>query len=247
MQWTDDAIILSVRKYGENKALLRVFARAHGVYAGIVRGATSKANRGILQPGNAVNVTWQARLAEQMGTFKIEPVMPFAAYVMQDRLKLAALSSACALMETALPERHPYPRLYAAFCGFLGCLPETGDWQEPYVRLELAILAESGFGLDLASCAATGVSDDLTYVSPKSGRAVSRQAGEPYKEKLLPLPSFLIGHSGRNGNDKETLAGLRLSGYFLEQRLVEPHGRKLPAARQRLMTMMKAEYAETED
>jgi DNA repair protein RecO (recombination protein O) len=238
MQWIDDAIILSIRKYGENKGLVRVFARRHGVNAGIVRGATSKANRGIIQAGNAVSVTWQARLAEQMGTFKIEPVKPFAAYAMQDNLKLAALSSACALMETSLPERHPYPKLYAAFYDFLEHLSDAEHWQEAYVKLELEILAESGFGLDLTQCAATGTSDNLIYVSPKSGRAVSEAAGEPYKVKLLPLPSFL-SHSRKSGNPEDTVAGLKLTGYFLEEWLAAPHGKKLPAARARLFELLR--------
>lgn len=236
MQWTDDAILLSARKYGENKALARVFARSHGVYAGMVRGATSKTMRGIIQPGNALNVAWNARLSEHVGTFKVEPLKPFAALVMQDKLKLAALTSACALIEVALPERHPYPRLYSEFYAFLEYLAEHEDWQEGYVRLELAILAESGFGLDLTHCAATGSKENLTYVSPKSGRAVSAEAGEPYKEKLLPLPSFLGGC-----DEGEITAGLRLSGHFLEHWLIEPHGKKTPAARARLYQLLSAQ------
>jgi DNA repair protein RecO (recombination protein O) len=258
MQWTDDAILLSVRKFGEDKALLRVFARTHGVFAGIVRGATSKTQRGNLQAGNAVSVTWQARLAEQMGTFKIEPVKPFAAFAMQDKLKLAALSSACALMETSLPERHPYPKLYKKFYGFLDVLSEaTGEvfWQEAYIKLELEILAESGFGLDLTHCAATGSPENLVYVSPKSGRAVSEAAGEPYKEKLLKLPEFLSSprlrgdtggrqycrpHLTSPASGGEIHDGLALTGYFLEHRLAEPHGKKLPAARRRLWDLLQA-------
>jgi len=254
MQWTDDAIILSARKYGENKGLVRVFARKHGVYAGIVRGATSKSNRGIVQAGNAVSVTWQARLAEHIGTFRIEPVKPFGALAMQDKLKLAALTSACALLETSLPERHPYPKLYAAFYDFLEHLSDAEHWQEAYVKLELEILAQSGFGLDLAHCAATGSAENLIYVSPKSGRAVSEAAGEPYKEKLLSLPEFLSspclrGDTGGRQYSRPPLTspasgggindGLKLTGYFLEQRLAAPHGKKLPAARARLFELLR--------
>jgi DNA repair protein RecO (recombination protein O) len=235
MQWTDDAILLSVKKYGENKAVARVFAKRHGVFAGIVRGATSKSTRGIIQPGNAVSVTWQARLAEQMGTFKIEPLKPFAAHAMQDKLKLAALTSACALMETSLPERHPYPKLYAAFYDFLEHMAAADHWQEAYVKLELEILAESGFGLDLTQCAANGSNDNLIYVSPKSGRAVSASAGEPYKEKLLKLPEFLLSNN-EGGNISD---GLALTGYFLETWLAAPHGKKLPAARKRLFDLLR--------
>ncbi len=251
MQWTDDAIVLSARKFGENKAVARVFSREHGVYGGVVRGASSKSNRGILQPGNAINVTWNARLSEQLGAFKVELLEPFTAHAMADKFRLAALTSATALLEAALPERHPYPTLYNHFYGFLEQLRDAEHWQETYVKLELEILSQSGFGLDLKTCAATGSADNLTYVSPKSGRAVSRDAGEPYKEKLLELPSFLHPEREAEGSKiprlarderKETLAGLRLTGYFLDSRLVAPHGRKLPAARGRLVAMMKEHH-----
>lgn len=249
MQWTDEAIILSARKYGENKALVRLFARHHGVHAGIARGAFSKTNRGIWQPGNTVSVTWQARLAEHIGSFRPELLAPFAAQVMGDKMKLAALASACALLEVSLPERHPYPRLYAHFHAFLTYLVDRDEWQDAYVRLELEILSQSGFGLDLTACAATGMTENLAYVSPKSGRAVSHDAGQPYKDKLLPLPPFLrlAGHADGDKKMQETLAGLRLTGYFLETRLSAPHGKKLPAARARLVTMMKEEHGQTEN
>jgi len=199
MHWTDTAIVLSARKHGENSAVVRVFARRHGVFAGVVKGATSKANRGVIQPGNIVSATWQARLSEHLGLFKCELLEANAALIMQDAARLTALSSACAVVESALPERHPYLRLYGIFQSFLATLREDGNWPEAYVMLELDVLAEAGFGLDLSQCAATGATEDLMYVSPKSGRAVSRDAGEPYKEKLLALPEFLLSplpHSG---------------------------------------------------
>jgi len=192
MQWNDNAIILSVRKHGENSAVVRMLASEHGVYAGVVKGVTSKSNRGIFQPGNVVNATWNARLSEQLGMFKTELMTPHAAHLMQDPAKLAALTSACAMVEIALPERHPYPRLYALFLQFLADMHESDRWMENYISLELDLLAEAGFGLDLTQCAATGRTDELIYVSPKSGRAVCREAGEPYKEKMLPLPGFLL-------------------------------------------------------
>ena len=192
MQWSDNAIILSVRKHGETSALVRLLSRTHGVYGGVVRGAQSKAHRGVLQPGNRVNASWSARLSEQLGSFKIELLEANMALLMQDAGRLSALSSACAIMEAALPERHPYPKLYQCLQGFLHSLKETETWYEAYVMLEMDLLAESGFGLDLTACAATGATENLRYVSPKSGRAVSAEAGEPYKHKLLPLPSFLL-------------------------------------------------------
>ena len=171
MHWTDTAIVLSTRKHGETSAVVRVFAREHGVYAGMVRGAHSKANRGVLQPGNAVSATWQARLSEHIGTFKCELLEANTAMIMQDAARLAALTSACAMLEASLPERHPYAALYALFQTFLTTLRDEDYWPEEYVRLKLELLAEAGFGLDLTECAATGATEDLIYVSPKSGRA----------------------------------------------------------------------------
>jgi DNA repair protein RecO (recombination protein O) len=245
MHWTDDAIILSAKKYGENSAVVRAFAKTHGVYAGVVKGAHSKASRGIFQPGNIVSLTWSARLPEHIGTIKAELLSPTTAFIMSDAAKLAALSSACSLIETAFPERHPYPRLYREFAGFLKLLAEEEGWHPPYVKLELGLLAESGFGLDLKSCAATGSTEDLVYVSPKSGRAVSGEAGKPYKDKILPLPAFLLAPKGHNSvKPAEILDGLRLTGYFLQSWLIEPHGKKLPAARSRLLGLLKEVHGE---
>jgi DNA repair protein RecO (recombination protein O) len=192
MQWADAAIILSARKYGESSAVVRVLTREHGLFAGVARGANSKNNRGIIQPGNVASANWQARLSAQLGSFKLELLEAHAAHIMQDAAKLASLTSACALVETALPERHPYPRLFSNFHEFLHILDSTENWQQDYVKFELSLLAESGFALDLSECAATGGTSDLIYVSPKSGRAVCRDAGEPYKQKMLPLPQFLL-------------------------------------------------------
>jgi DNA repair protein RecO (recombination protein O) len=245
MHWTDEAIILSAKKHGENSAVVRAFVKSHGVFAGVAKGAHSKANRGVFQPGNVVSLTWSARLQEHIGTVKAELLTPGAALVMQDASKLAALSSACALMEASLPERHPYAKLYKSLWAFLQLLTQSDDWHADYVSLELSILAESGFGLDLTSCAATGTQEDLVYVSPKSGRAVSRAAGAPYKDKMLPLPDFLLASTvGNSVKPAEILDGLRLTGYFLHNWLIEPHGRKLPAARQRLLNLLKETHGE---
>lgn len=248
MHWGDNAIILSVRKHGETSAVVRMLAREHGVYAGVVKGVTSKSNRGIFQLGNVVDAKWSARLSEHLGMFKTELVTPHAAHVMNDAAKLSALTSACAMVELSLPERHPYPRLYELFLQFLVDMHDNDHWLEDYVSLELDLLAEAGFGLDLSRCAATGTTEELIYVSPKSGRAVCREAGEPYRKKMLPLPGFLLPSPGGGslGNIEETLAGLRLSGYFLTHWLLEPHNRKLPPARARLLQILKETHgAET--
>lgn len=244
MQWSDESIVLSARRHGETSALVRVLTREHGVFAGIAKGAQSKSSRGLYQPGNLVSAAWQARLAEHLGLFRCEMKQAVAAQVMDDALKLAALSSVCALIETALPERHPYPRLYEGFRAFLATLCHTENWLEDYIKLELSLLAESGFGLDLSHCAATGQTHDLCYVSPKSGRAVSREAGEPYKDRLLTLPKFLTPSPQGERKATEVVAGLRLSGYFLESWLLAPHGKKLPAARGRLTQTVKASHGQ---
>lgn len=255
MQWADAAIILSCRKYGESSAVVRVLAREHGISGGVVRGANSKNKRGIIQSGNVVSANWQARLANQLGNFKIELLEAHAAHIMQDEAKLAALTSACAIVETALPERHPYPKIFATLHELLHSLTAISpihDWRHDYIKFELSLLAESGYGLDLSECAATGITHDLIYVSPKSGRAVCRDAGEPYKDKMLLLPSFLVmSHESlvtSTANDqspmtndrlKEILAGMELTGYFLENSLLTPHGQKMPVARLRLQNILK--------
>ena len=243
MQWSDTSILLSVKKYGENSALVRLLSRGYGVHGGIVRSMHSKNNRGLLQPGNIVTATWNARLSEQLGTFKLELLQANVAHLMSDAARLDALSAASAIIESTLPERHPYPKLFDGFKAFLLTLKEDENWQEQYVRLELDMLSESGFGLDLRNCAATGTTKNLIYVSPKSGRAVSNEAGEPYKDKLLELPPFLLGIYKKNhAESAEILAGLRLTGYFLNAWLFTPHHKKLPAARTRLLQRIKETY-----
>lgn len=258
MQWSDASIILSTRKYGETSAVVRVLTRDHGVFSGVFRGGYSKNNRGMLQAGNVVSAAWNARLAEQLGTFKLELMEAHAAHIMHDASKLSALSSACSLLEIALPERHPYPKLFADFHEFLHILNSGENWEEEYIKFELSLLSEAGFGLDLTECAATGVSENLIYVSPKSGRAVCADAGEPYKGKLLELPEFLLGVSGwelgvsklsqsptpnsQLPQHKQILTGMKLTGYFLEHSLLTPHNKKLPAARTRLYELMKNHF-----
>lgn len=237
MHFTDHALVLSARKHGENTALMRVLAREHGIYSGAVRGISGKGARGLWQPGNRVLVTWKARLAEQMGSFTGELVEANAAYIMSDGARLSALTCAASLIEQLMPERHPYPGLYATLEGLVQALKSEKSWAQTYARFELALLAECGFRLDLTHCASTGKIEDLCYVSPKSGRAVSREAGAPYKELMLPLPAFLTdpANAPSTPEHKEILDSLRLTGYFLARWVLEPHGWRMPAARGRLL------------
>jgi len=239
---TDNAITLTVRKHAESSALVEIFTETHGVYRGAVRGAFSKNNRGIYQPGNLISATWSARMAEQMGNIKAEMIKPYSALIMPHPHALALLSSACTLLAVALPERHTYPTLYKALMHLLTHLtyaPE--ECMAEYLRFELLLLAETGFGLDLSSCAATGQIEDLLYVSPKSGRAVSRDAGRPYHDKMLPLPSFLLREGGYMPTPEEIAQGLKLTSYFLEHWLFEALHRKLPAARTRLSSQIRVQ------
>ncbi len=232
MEWSDAGIVLSARKHGETSAIVALLTRAHGVHAGLVRGGAGKRARGILQPGNRVQARWRARLSEHLGTFTCELTGAFAAALLDDPPRLAGLSAACAVVEAALPERQPHAAVFDGLVALLGALG-TDAWPSAYVKWELGLLGELGFGLDLSRCAATGQSDHLAYVSPKSGRAVSLAAGEPYKARLLPLPAFLVA-AGKTGDAGQVADGLKLTGYFLERHVFGQRDRPLPAARLRL-------------
>ncbi|MBD3676905.1 MAG: DNA repair protein RecO [Rhodobacteraceae bacterium] len=232
MDWRDQGALLSVRRHGENSAIIEVFTEAHGRHAGVVRGGAGRKLAPVLQPGAQLDLAWRARLDEHIGSFTVEPLQSRAAAVMGDRLALAGLNAVTALLGFALPEREAHPALYRATMALLDSLGTTEGWPLVYLRWELGLLEEMGFGLDLGSCAVTGTRDDLVYVSPKSGRAVSRAGAGDWADRLLPLPPCLLGQ-GPASND-EIAAGLRTTGYFLEKWLAgELLGKPLPAARQR--------------
>lgn len=236
MDWQEDGIILSVRKHGENSAIVNVLTRSYGRHAGLVRGGSGKRMRGILQPGNKVQSSWRARLPEHLGNYTIEPITAYSAAALNDPNKLAALTSACALFEAALPEREPHPAIHEGFEVFLESLDDDSVWPVIYVKLEIGLLTELGFGLDLSHCAATGTTENLTHVSPKSGRAVSSEAAQPYKERLLPLPAFLLDSNA----EADISGGLRLTGYFLENHVFQHRESEVPAARRRLAERFRA-------
>jgi len=237
MEWYDDGIVLSARKHGESSAIVNLLTREHGRHAGFVRGGASRSARGVYQPGNGVSARWSARLPEHLGTFKCELTGAVAANLMVDPLKLAGLSSACALIEVTLPEREPHRLLFDGLAVLFSAFDDP-SWPSVYVKWEINLLQELGFGLDLSACAATGSKDGLTYVSPKSGRAVSDGAAEPYRDKLLVLPNFLM-QPGTTGSAEEIHSGLKLTSYFLEHYVFEHHANGLPAARQRLIDRIR--------
>ena len=246
MQWSDEGVILSVRPHGETAAMAEIFTRAHGRHLGLVHGGRSRRLRPVLQTGNHVDAVWKARLAEHLGHVSVELRKGYAAQAMEDPLALAGLSSLCALARL-LPERDPHPGLFEVALFVLGYLDDPDVWPALMVRWELVLLDELGFGLDLATCAATGSKDELVYVSPKSGRAVSAPAGEAYKDRLLRLPGFLskgLG-KGRQGHapPEDIAAGLALTGHFLETRVLMPREEAMPEARLRFKDMIERRAA----
>lgn len=239
MQWVDEALILDCGKYAENSAIVHVFSREHGRFSGVSKAALAARNLATYQAGNLVHASWKARLPEHMGTISCELVQSFAALAMADRLSLSALSACCALVKAMIPERDPHPALYDALRHVLLTIAhgERLEWQMAYARFELLLLTEVGVGLDLSECASTGVHDDLIYVSPKSGRAVSATAGQPYHDRLLALPAFLK-QSEDTARDADIVHSLRLTGHFLETYWRSQHHKDLPLSRERLVRLL---------
>ncbi len=237
MEWSDEGIVLSARPHGETSAVVTLLTCEHGRHAGLVRGGQTPRARALYQPGNCVRARWRARLAEHLGAYVCEPLASHAAQLFDDPARLTALTAAAAICERALPEREAHPACFHGFVALLAAM--QGDhWAEAYVRWELALLAELGFGLDLTRCAAGGNNDHLAFVSPRTGRAVSLAAGEPYRDRLLVLPDFLAGRSG--GGTREVAEGLRLTGHFLGRHVFAPQDLPLPAPRRRLAASFPA-------
>ena len=235
MQWTDEGIVLSVKAHGETAAIVELFTRAHGRHLGLVHGGRSRKLRPVLQVGNHVDVTWKARLSEHLGNVTVELRRGYAGAAMENAAALSALSALTSLTRL-LPERDPHPNLYEITLFVLGFLEDATVWPALLVRWELALLDDLGFGLDLTQCASTGSNDQLIYVSPKSGRAVSASAGEPYRDRMLALPAFLVKSRSGPVTTQDVLEGFALTGHFLESRVLLPRGETLPEARRRILT-----------
>jgi DNA repair protein RecO (recombination protein O) len=235
IEWRDEGAVLSVRAHGEAAAIVDVFTAAHGRYAGIVRGGAGRRLTPVLQPGGQVALVWRARLEEHLGAFMVEPLRSRAAQAMGDRLALAGLNAVTALVALALPERDPHPGLYRRTVALLDLLGQGDVWPLAYLQWELALLEEMGFGLDLSSCAVTGAAEDLAYVSPRTGRAVSRAGAGDWAARLLPLPAVLRGEGAAGG--AEIAAALATTGHFIAGRLLG-EGQAPPAARARLVAVI---------
>jgi DNA repair protein RecO (recombination protein O) len=230
MEWEDDAYVLAARAHGESGAIVELLTAGRGRFAAHVAGGASRRMRPFLQPGSRVIARYRARVSEQLGSASLEPVGEGPAALFDDAMALAGLAAAAAVAAGALPEREAHPGVFFGLEALILVLAQPEVWPAVYVRFEAGLLQDLGFGLDLSRCAATGSVDDLVYVSPRTGRAVSRQAGEPYKDKLLKLPPFLLGaQAGLSAGDVDL--GLILTGHFLEQFVFAPLNRPLPPAR----------------
>ncbi|WP_411892766.1 DNA repair protein RecO [Yoonia sp. SDW83-1] len=234
IEWSDEGAILATRPFGETSVIVELFSATHGRHAGVVRGGTSRKIAPTLQPGAQVSATWKARLDSHLGSFTIEPVRSRAAAAMADRLALAGLNAVCAILSHVLPEREAHAPLYDRTIALLDLLGQAEVWPLAYLRWEQALLDEMGFGMDLSQCAVHGVNEELIYVSPKSGRAVSRAAAGEWADRLLPLPPVLAGQG--DASNAEIVTALGTTGYFIEHRLIKSLGdRPMPMARGRLI------------
>ncbi|WP_428492784.1 DNA repair protein RecO [Rhodopila sp.] len=236
MEWDAPAIILATRPYGEGDAIATVITEAFGLHRGLARGGASRGKAATWQPGNMVQVQWTARLSDQLGSFTGELIHAGAAQAMAEAMPLAMLSSVCAVAEGALPEREPLPRIFAGMLGLIPRLPLGAAELAELVRWETVVLSDLGYGLDLSACAVTGRTEGLAYVSPKTGRAVTRDGAGDWADRLLPLPGFLRADAAEDApaDAGDWRNGLRLTGHFLARDAFGHQHRPLPQARRML-------------
>jgi DNA repair protein RecO (recombination protein O) len=244
MEWVDEGIVLGVKRHGETSIILELMTHTHGRHLGLVRGGSSPRLRGILQPGNTVRATWRARLDEHLGLYLVEAANLRVAGFMDKAHALHGVTHLAALCRL-LAEREPHIAIYDALGAILDRLDDPQAAAPLIARFELDFLAELGFGLDLTACAATGAKDELAFVSPRSGRAVSRAAGEPYRDKLMRLPVFLRreGSEGARPSPGDVVDAFVLTGFFLERHAFAPRGLSLPEARAHLVSALTRDAA----
>ena len=235
MEWTGEGLLIGVRRHGESSVIAEAMVAGRGRHLGLVRGGRSRRLSPVLQPGNTIQLTWRARLEDQLGMFTVELLEARAAALIEDRTRLYLSQLVCDHLRL-LPERDPHDRLLGMALRLIDGKPDGAD----LARFELAILDELGYGLDLSQCAVTGVTEDLTHVSPKSGRAVSRAAAEPYRDRLLALPSFLTSRG--NAGPSDIAAALRLSGHFREVHVWGARQIEHPSTRDTLVEILAREH-----
>lgn len=242
MEWREEGLLLSVRAHGESSVIAHIFTRARGVHAGVVRGGQSRKMAPILQPGSQVDASWRARLEEHIGSYTIDLIRSRAAQMMGARVSLAGASAVMSMLQYALPEREAHQTLYDKSIPLMDLLGNDALWPLAYLQWEICLLADLGFGLQLDRCAVTGSADDLCYVSPKSGRAVSRSGAGEWADRLLPLPPVMLGQGDASTDD--ILEALGTTGYFLRSRLAETQvGRPVPDARARFLEQLRKQAA----
>jgi DNA repair protein RecO (recombination protein O) len=238
MQWTDEGIVIGTRRHGETSLIVEVMTREHGRHLGLVRGGRSRRMRPVLQAGNSVIATWRARLDEHLGHFAMEPSVDRAARLIESAAAIYGMQATAALLRL-LPEREAHPRLFDYLVAILEALDEPQLAATLIARFEVLLLEDLGFGLDLDHCAVTGSNDDLAFVSPKTGRAVTRSAGEEYRSRLLPLPPFLLANvPGDPPTAAEIGEAFRLTGYFLARHVLDPRGIGFPDARASFLALV---------
>lgn len=240
--WSDEGFVISARIQGESNAVIGVFTKSHGRHMGLLHGGSSRAKKPLIELGNFVSAQWQARLDEQLGTYQLELIKAYSASMLDDPLKLSALSSVCALLEQALPEREPQEVIYNATSALFDVFHLSDDcaqWLPIYLKWELGMLEALGFGLDLSRCAVSGESGQLDYVSPRTGHGVQAAHAGPYKERLLALPACL---GGGQTLENELEAGLQLTGHFLQKHIYALIHKDLPQARIRLAYLVTSRY-----
>lgn len=238
MQWNSQAIILNQQKFSDEKIICTVFSRDYGVYKGLI--SINGKTRTLFQVGNLVDATWKARLPEHLGVFYCELIKPLPMIILNDRFKLTSVTSLTSIISAFLPEKVKEEVLYECLFSYLLCLKDHNDWLIDYIWYELNLLKELGYGLDLTSCVVTGVKEDLVYVSPKSGRAVSSDAGKHYHDKLLRLPGFFLKQ--KNYDRDEILAGLKLTRYFINKYLCHTPSPVIPEVRLRFEDLISNSF-----
>ena len=238
MEFHEEAFVLSARAHGDTGVVADLLTETHGRHAAYVAGGASRRMKPFLQPGARVIADYRARTSDHLGSARLEPVGEGPSALFDDPLALTGLAAAAAVAQGALPEREPHPGAFLAFEALMAVFPIPSVWPAVYVRFEAGLLDDLGFGLDLSSCAATGTMDDLVWVSPRTGRAVSREAGAPYADKLLKLPPFMLGAQA-GLSDGDVGAGLDLTGHFLEQFVFHPQNKPIPPARVWLMDKLR--------
>ncbi|MCF6272130.1 MAG: DNA repair protein RecO [Rhodobacteraceae bacterium] len=241
MEWQDQGVLLNVRRHGENAAIIEVLTKNHGRHAGLVHGGASKKSAALLQAGTQLSLTWRARLEDQLGSFSAELLSSRSVALLTHKQNLYAFNALSAMFLRYLPEREPNPRLYSSVLSLLEAMVDGQEWHAGYCFLELQLLTELGYGLELSCCVVSGQTTDLAYISPKSGCAVSTKSARGFESRLLKFPDFLQSDNPTSISAKDFYNALLLTGHFF-QKWIPTHTPELPKARQRLADFLQRQF-----